>query len=168
MKKSAREKRNERIKKRYQVYRRLGYNSSTSRALSQRSLDVSTLEISKKTGKLKANTKTKQYIETDMREWRHVKVIDRYKTKITDNKDYDDIETGSNYSPYGMIVHDKRYKGETGRIISIIKNDNNLTSDQAYYFFYTMTYNNWSYNQTKKQLLTSQEFEVYVSKGGRK
>ena len=161
------QKRNETLKKRYQVYRRLGYNSKVSRALSQRSLDVSQLEISTKTGKLKANTNTKQYIEIDMREWKRTRAIDNYKHKTDDIiKNRNDNED-TVYTNHGMLIHDKRYKGESGRIVSIIKNSHNLTTDQAYFFFYSMNENNWTYSQAKKQLLSNQEFEIYVSKGKR-
>ena len=160
-------KRNEVLKKRYQVYRRLGYDSYTSRALSQRSLDVSQLEISDKTGKLKRNTKTKTFIDSTMREWRHTKVIDRHTDKMAE-KVNDTV-----YTRHGMYVKDPRYKGETGKIISIIRNENKtlngnrLTTDQAYYFYYFMNENGLTYQQAKTQLLSSREFEIYVSKGKR-
>lgn len=147
--------RNETLKIRYQVYRRLGYDSKTSRALSQRSLDVSKLEISDKTGKLKANSTTKQYIENDMQSWKRSKVINNYHDKIKS------INNDTVYTRHGMLTHDKRYKGENGKIISIIKNENNLSRNQAYYFFYIMTQSGMSYSQTKKQLLSNKEFEMY-------
>jgi hypothetical protein len=152
---TVREKRNETLKKRYQVYRKLGYDSRTSRALSQRSLDVSNLKISKQTGKLKQNTVTKQYIETDMRAWKRAKAIDNYSDRMSD------IPNDTVYSRHSMLTHDRRYRGETGKIIQIIKNENKLSTDQAYYFFYIMNQSNMTYNQTKKQLLSNKEFEAY-------
>lgn len=163
--------RNEVLKKRYQVYRRLGYDSATSRALSFRSLDVSQLEISKKTGKLKRNTTTKQFIETDMKEWKNTQVIDRYNAKIVN------IENDTVYTRHGMFTHDNRYKGENGKIISILRHQTrkvkdqktgkwktervHLSTNQAYYFWYTMTQNNMSYKETQRQLLSNSEFEEY-------
>ena len=147
--------RNEVLKKRYQVYRRLGYDSVTSRALSQRTLDVSGVELSEKTGKLKRNSKTKQYIEKDMKSWKRTKVINNYHEEIKD------IENDTVYSRHGMLTHDKRYKGKNGKIVSIIKTENNLTRSQAYYFFYVMTQSGMTYKQTKLQLLSNKEFEEY-------
>lgn len=164
----------ETLKKRYQVYRRLGYDSYTARALSFRSLDVSKLEISKKTGKLKRNSVTKQYIEKDMIEWKRKEVIDRYNKRVAqpvyqDRKNIKEIAvTDTVFTPHGMLTHDKRYRGENGKIVSIIRRENKLTSDQAYYFFYIMTSNNMTYQETKKQLLSNHEFEVYVSKSRRR
>lgn len=154
--------RNETLKIRYQVYRRLGYDSKTARALSQRSLDVSGLEISEKTGKLKQNRTTKQYIEKDMESWKRSKVVDKYKSRSYA------LTNDTVLSRWGMLTHDKRYKGETGKIISILKNEHNLTTDQAYYFLYTMLQGNMTYKQAKTQLLSNKEFEMYVSKGKRK
>lgn len=162
--------RNETLKKRYQVYRRLGYDSATARALSFRSLDVSDLEISKRTGKLKRNSVTKQFIETDMKEWKNTQVVDRYNERIKD------IPNDTVYSRHGMLTHDKRYKGENGKIISILRRqtrkvrDENgklktekvkLSTNQAYYFWYVMTQNNLSYKETQRQLLSNKEFEDY-------
>ena len=164
----------ETLKKRYQVYRRLGYDSYTARALSFRSLDVSSLEISKRTGKLKRNSVTKQYIEKDMAEWKRKEVIDRYNKRVAqpayqDRKNIKEIAvTDTVFTPHGMLTHDKRYRGESGKIVSIIRRENKLTSDQAYYFFYIMTSNNLSYQDAKKQLLSNHEFEVYVSKSRRR
>ena len=155
MKKSAREKRNETLKKRYQVYRRLGYDSYTARALSHRSLNVSQLEISKKTGKLKRNHKTKVFIDKNMKEWQNKKAIDNYTKRI------EKLENDTIYSKHGMLTKDKRYRGENGKIVSIIKHENKLTTNQAYYFFYFMTQNDMSYSETKKQLLSNKEFEEY-------
>ena len=149
-------KRNETLKIRYQVYRRLGYDSKTSRALSQRALDVSGVELSEATGKLKRNSNTKQYIEKDMISWKRAKVIDTYHEEVK-NIDYSD----SLLTHHGTLVNDKRYKGKNGKIISIIKTENNLSRNQAYYFFYIMTQSGMTYKQTKKQLMSNKEFEAY-------
>jgi len=147
--------RNETLKKRYQVYKRLGYDSKTSRALSQRSLDVSNIELSDKTGKLKRNSATKKYIEKDMISWKRSQVINNY------NEEIKSIDNDTVYTSHGMLTHDKRYKGKNGKIISIIKNENNISRDQAYYFFYLMTQGGMTYEQTKLQQLTNKEFEEY-------
>jgi len=154
---TTREKRNLRIKKRYQVYRKLGFDSYTARALSQRSLNVSDLEISDRTGKLKRNKDTKQYINQTMKQWKREQAIDNYNNRIKS------ISTKDSTYPtrHGMFTHDKRYKGENGKIISIIKHENKLSTNQSYYFWYIMTQNNLSYKETKKQLLSNKEFEEY-------
>ena len=156
--------RNETLKKRYQVYRRLGYDSKTSRVLSQRALDVSHLEISEKTGKLKRNSTTKNFITRDMDQWKKSKAIDSYHNKYrldTETRDFIQFENDTKYTPHGMLTKGKKYKGENGKIISIIKNENNLSNDQAYFFFYTMLQSGMTYKQTQKQLLSNKEFEEY-------
>lgn len=147
--------RNETLKKRYQVYRRLGYNSKTARALSQRSLDVSGIEISEKTGKLKRNRATKDFIDHDMESWKKRTAIDQYHERIKT------IENDTTYTQHGLLTHDKRYRGESGKIVSIIKNQNNLSTNQAYYFFYIMTQYNLTYREACRQLLSNKEFEEY-------
>lgn len=153
--KQQKKSRSEVLKIRYQVYRKLGYDSETARALSKRSLDVSQLEISKKTGKLKQNSKTKNFIEKDMESWKRQQAIDNYHERIKE------IPNDTVLTRHGMLTHDKRYKGENGKIISIIKHENKLNTKQAYFFFYTMTQNNLTYKETKRQLLTNKEFEQY-------
>jgi hypothetical protein len=150
--------RNETLKKRYEVYRRLGYDSKTSRALSQRSLDVSKLELSEKTGKLKRNSETKKYIENERKTWDRKKSVDQYNDRIKS------IKNDTTYTRHGLLTRDRRYKGENGKIVSIIKNENRLSTNQAYYFFYMMTTYNLSYDETKKQLLSNKEFEMYDKK----
>lgn len=142
--------------KRYQVYKKLGYDSKTSRALSRRALKVDTLELNKK-GQLKDNATTKKYIATDMKEWKNSIAVDSYRERTKS------IDKDTNFSRWGMLTHDKRYKGENGKIVSIVKNQHNLTSDQAYYFTYVMLQGNMSYEQAQNQLLSNREFEVYVS-----
>ena len=141
-------------RKRYLVYRKLGYNSKTATALSQRSLDVSDVEISEKTGKLKRNKKTKAFIE-NLSEYKASTYVESYNERIKD------IKNDTVYTRHGMLTHDDRYKGENGRIIQIIKNENKLTTNQAYYFFYHMTTNGLSYKETRSQLLSNKEFEMY-------
>ena len=147
--------RSETLKIRYQVYRRLGYDSRTSRALAQRSLDVSGLEISSKTGKLKRNTVTKTYLNTTMEQFKRRDAVDNYVRKSTR------IDNDTNYTKHGLLTQDKRYKGESGKIITIIKQENRISTNQAYYFFYFMTRYGLSYMETKEQLLTNKEFEEY-------
>lgn len=159
---TAREKRNETLRKRYHVYRRLGYDAKTSRALSQRALDVSELEISKRTGVLKRNKRTREFINVTMRDWKAEKAIDRYVQKVSR------IRNDTVLTKFGMIVHDPRYKGETGRVISILKNRHNLTTDQAYYFYYMIQTQGLTYERAKKELLTSKDFEIYIPKNRRR
>jgi hypothetical protein len=155
---TAREKRNETLKKRYHVYRRLGYDSKTSRVLSQRALDVSDLEISKRTGVLKRNKQTKEFVTVKMKDWKAEQAIDQYVKKVST------LKNDTVLSKFGMIVRDKRYKGETGRVIAILKSRHNLTTDQAYYFYYMIQTQGLDYERAKKELLTDKDFEIYISK----
>ena len=142
-------------KKRYYVYRKLGYDSKTASALSSRKLDVSGLELSDRTGKLKQNKKTKIFIEQERIEWDRKKAVDNYIDRISD------LKNDTVYTRHGMLTHDKRYKGENGKIVSIIKHENKLSTNQAYYFFYFMTQSGLTYREAKKQLLSSKDFEEY-------
>jgi len=148
----------ENLKIKYQVYRKLGYDSKTSRVLSQRSLDITGLEISKKTGKLKQNKTTKQYINVTMKEWKERDAINNHRERVRN------IKNDTVYTRHGMLTRDKRYKGETGKIITIIKNQNKLSTNQAYFMYYMMNTNNLSYQEVKKQLLSNKEFEMYDKK----
>ena len=148
-------KQRETRKKRYYVYRKLGYDSRTASALSSRKLDVNGLEISQKTGKLKQNKTTKIFVEKERIAWDRKKAVDQYIDRISE------IKNDTVYTRHGMLTHDKRYRGENGKIVSIIKHENKLSTNQAYYFFYFMTQSGLSYQDTKKQLLTNKEFEMY-------
>lgn len=148
-------KRNETLKKRYQVYRRLGYNSKTASALSHRALDVSSLEISDKTGKLKRNSTTKKFFDSGIKEWENKRAIDNYTGRMSI------VKNDTVHTRHGMMTQDPRYKGETGKIVSIIKNENKLSTDQAYYFYYVMNQSGMTYKQTQTQLLSNKEFEEY-------
>ena len=146
---------NDTRKKRYYVYRKLGYDSKTASALSNRKLDVTGLELSAKMGKLKQNKKTSIFIAEQRIEWDRKKAVDNYVERISN------IKNDTVYTRHGMLTHDKRYKGENGKIVSIIKHENKLSTNQAYYFFYFMTQSGLTYNETKQQLLSSKEFEEY-------
>ena len=152
-------------KKRYYVYRKLGYDSKTASALSSRKLDVSELELSDRTGKLKQNKKTKIFIAEQRIAWDRKIAVDTYIDKVKpvglDGKSQRGSMNDRVYTPHGTLTHDKRYKGETGKIVSIIKHENKLSTSQAYYFFYFMRQSGLSYKETKKQLLSSKDFEEY-------
>jgi hypothetical protein len=111
--------------------------------------------MSKRTGKLKRNSVTKAYINKDMESWNKSQVIDKYNARV------EVMKNTTVYTKHGMITHDKRYKGESGKIVSIIKHENKLSTDQAYYFLYVMQQSGMTYKQTKLQLLSSKEFEEY-------
>ncbi len=71
------------------------------------------------------------------------------------------VDNDTTLSRHGMLTHDDRYKGETGSIVSMIQNENNLSNDQAYYMLYFTLTNNLTYEEAKEQLLSSKEFEEY-------
>ena len=73
-----------------------------------------------------------------------------------------DVERGDTVlSQHGMLTHDERYKGRTAETVNMIKNDNNLSNDQAYYFLYFMLTNDLTYEEAKDELLSSKDFENY-------
>ena len=170
---------NEKRKIRYHVYRRLGYDSKQASKLSNRSLDVRGLELSERTGTIKRNTATKNYVQA----WKERDEVEGYikKTKSFKND--------STLTDFGMLTHDKRYKGETGKVVDTIRTQTyvkynpksgkleseqiELSSDQAYYFYYMMNdhydendnlIRGLSFKQAQEQLLSSKEFEMYAKK----
>ena len=137
----------ETLRIRYNLYRDAGYTADESRKLRFKALDVSNIKTDKKSGKVVKKTNYKR-AKKDLK-------VDRY---VIDSKE---IENDTTYSRWGMLTQDKRYRDDTARIVKYLQKRYGLSNDQAYYFIYTMFQSNMTFKQTKEQLLTNKEFEIY-------
>ena len=137
----------ETLRIRYNLYRDAGYTPDEARKLRFKALDVSNIKTDKKTGKIIKKTNYKR-AKNDL-------TVDRY---VNDVKE---IENDTIYSRWGMLTQDKRYRDDTVRIVKHLQKRHGLSNDQAYYFLYVMLQSGMSYKQTKEQLLTNKEFEIY-------
>ena len=144
-------------KARYQVYRELGYSSEEARALRSKALDVSLIKINPETKQVVKN-KTFKNITGSMTGPRDVKKFVNKAWRVKND---------TVFSRWGMLTQDERYRDNTAKMHQFIKDSLKVNNDQAYYFLYYMTTNKMTYKQAKKELLSSKEFEMYVSRGKR-
>ena len=149
----------ETYKIRYQVLRNLGYTAKEARYFRSRKMDVSLFKINPKTGKV---VKGKVY----------KKIIDTYPNPKTmaDNfvKYAWEVDMDRTKSRWGMLTHDKRYRDKTAYTAKFIEKRHKISTDQSYYFLYIMTKYKRSYTDAQTELLSSRDFEEYVSKGGKR
>lgn len=154
-KKKNRKKYLDTLKKRYAVYRSLGYTTEESRQLKFRELDVSTIQLDKK-GKVIKKRSFKKVVDYTL--------VERFRIDNQHIKnDYKEINTTNDtvYSPWGVLTHDDRYKDDTAKVAKHLQRKHGLSNDQAYYFLYVMTQSGMTYQETMTQLLTNKEFEIY-------
>ncbi len=148
---TARQRRNETYKKRYHVLREMGYSAKDATRLRSRALDVSNIKLDNNGDVIKKNN-FKRVARTHSVET----YIDKMNTKKNDTVN----------TRWGMYTHDKRYKDDTAKTVRIIQQDLRINNKQAYYFLYIMTVNNLTYEQTKQQLMSNQQFEMYRRRKG--
>lgn len=136
---------------RYQLYKDAGYSTAAARKLKYNNdIDLTGLRINKKNGKVVKSTAysaVKGAVDVD----RSVDVLRS-------------VKNTSVFSRHGMLLHDSVYKGRYNNVVQNIRKRDNLTNDQAYYFAWFMLEHDMSYEQTRKELLSSRDFEIYVSK----
>ena len=149
----------ETYKIRYQVLKDIGYSVSEARFFrSRKLLDVSMFQLNKKTGKV---VKGKVY----------KKIIDTYPNPKTmaDNfvKYAWEVDMDRTKSRWGMLTHDKRYRDKTAYTAKFLEKRHEISTDQSYYFLYIMTKYKMSYTDAQTELLSSRDFEEYISKGKR-
>ena len=97
-------------------------------------------------------------------------LVKKHDKEINDYLEFaNTVENDTVLTQWGMLTHDDRYKGRTGDIVSKIQSDTNLTTEQAYYFLYTILQSGMTYEEAKAEILSSKEFEENISfKKGRK
>ncbi len=148
---TARQRRNETYKKRYHVFRDMGYSAKEATRLRSRALDVDNIKLDNSGNVIKKNN-FKRTVRTHSVE----SYIDKMSTKPNDTVN----------TRWGMYTHDKRYKDDTAKMVRVIQKDLRINNKQAYYFLYIMTTNNLTYEQTKEQLMSNQLFEMYRKRKG--
>lgn len=149
---TARQRRNETYKKRYHVLREMGYSAKDASRLRSRALDVDNIKLDAGGNVIKKNNFNKVV---------RMHSVDTYINDMSTKKN-DTVNTR-----WGMYTHDKRYKDNTAKTVRIIQRDLRINNKQAYYFLYIMTTNGLTYEQTKQQLLSNQQFEMYRRSKGR-
>jgi len=143
--------RNEIYKIRYNLYREAGYSPSEARRLRGRALDIGNLRLDRD-GSVPKDSEVFRDISKNL----NVGKVSQ------DHKDYlYKQENDTVYSNWGMYTHDDRYKDDTMRVVKQIQDNLRISNDQASYFFYIMVQYNKSYDEVKRELLSSKEFEMY-------
>lgn len=148
---TARQRRNEIYKKRYHVLREMGYSAKEASRLRSRALDVDNIKLDDNGNVIKKNNFNKVV---------RMHSVDTYINDMSTKKN-DTVNTR-----WGMYTHDKRYKDNTAKTVRIIQRDLRINNKQAYYFLYIMTTNGLTYEQTKQQLMSNQQFEMYRRRKG--
>lgn len=141
-------KRKDILKIRYAILRDIGYTAKEASKLRNRSLDIGNVKV--KEGKV---VKKNNY-KNQVKEVRQGQFVTFAKT----------VKNDTTLSNWGLLNQDERYRHQTTEYINFVRRDLNITSDQAYYFVYTMLQTGMTYKETKKELLANKEFEIYVSK----
>lgn len=140
--------RNERAKIRYQLYRDAGYSVQEARVLRHYAyIDISGIKIDRNTRKV-----------IKKRNYQNVKgavVIDNTMTRMRR------IENTSVFTQHGFLLSNSETKGEYNEVVRKIKMRDKMTTNQAYYFAHYMLSSGYSYEFTRRELLSSQEFEKY-------
>ena len=137
---------------RYQLYRDAGYSAKEATALRRKTyLDLTGIRLDKKTGKV---IKGRNYKRV-----RNVIDVDNTMTELRQ------VDKGSSvFTQHGYLLSSNKYKGRYNDIIQRIRRRDNLTNDQAFYFANHMLQSGYSYEFTRRELLGSREFEIYIQK----
>ncbi len=136
---------------RYAVLREAGYTPQEASRLRSKSIDVRNIQLDKN-GKIKKGLNYK-------RKTREVSVdlgADYFKG----------LENDTVYSQFGMITQDKRYKDRTMKVVHAIQKDTGANEKQSFYLLWFMIESGMSYEEAKRELLSSKKWELYASRKG--
>jgi len=160
---SKREKANRDRRKRYQVYRDMGYSPKESNNMSNKksAIDVSKIRMGRD-GKIK---KGKVYEET-----KEALIVNRYKDnnykrlkiKQVNNKPVSPVND-SVYSVWGFLTQVEPYNDDTERTAKYLMDKRNLSNEQAHWILYYMIQHDQDYETAKNELLSNIEYEKYDS-----
>ena len=158
-----RQERNKQARIRYNLLRDAGYSVKDAQRLRyvrneqhDAYIDITGVQTSRRTGKV---LKGKGY--------RNIVNIVNHDERIEElrNLKYKSVYTRHGYLTNKPKENDtpehRRQRDEYYNIVMAIKKRDNLSNDQAWYFANFMLQNNYSYERTRKELLTSQDFEKY-------
>ena len=150
---------------RYQALINAGYSSKEARKLRTQTktipIDVNKIKLDSSGEVVKKNN-----FKCEVRKLQ----IERYSINFREvgrdpKKTY--IVNDRTYTYWGLLTQDKRYRDDTFRTIKRVQRDNKLSHKQASYFVYLMISNGWTYEQTRRYVLTRQEWEMYAKSGDR-
>lgn len=139
--------RNDKAKIRYQLYRDSGYSVEQARRLRYGGIDPKGIILEPTTRKTIKRGKYKTVKRT----------LDVTPTVNKLRK----VKNDSVLTQHGFLLHSPKYKGEYNEAVRIVKRRDNMSNDQAYYFIYFMLQSGYSYEHTRRELLSSAEFEKY-------
>lgn len=164
--------RNEVRRIRYQIYRDAGYSVEEASRLRSRSLDVSTVRLTK-TGSIDKRTRVyKSMVSERYTEKRFDKYKENIKYTSTDDKTFlnKDIND-TTLSDWGYLTYHKedeiydskraKYRDDTARMVKYISKDMKVNNKQAQYMLYYMLSNDLTYFEAKEQMYVDPLFEIY-------
>ena len=136
---------------RYALLREAGYSPQEASRLRSKPIDVRNIELDER-GKVKKGLNYK-------RKSRSI-VVD------LDVNYFKRLENNTVYSQFGMITQDKRYKDRTMKVVQAIQRDTGANEKQSFYLLWFMFESGMSYEEAKRELLSSQKWEIYATKHG--
>lgn len=153
---------------RYHALREAGYTAKRASQLSSRKIDVGNLKTNKHGKVDKNNPQFKKLVEKVRFDFfeRPIKPInyERVNKIINDYKEFAyNVENDTVFTDWGMLTHDVRYRDKTLKVVKMLQKEHNLNNDQAFYMLYYMFQFNKSYSDAIDELLSSRDFEMYVS-----
>ena len=136
---------------RYAVLREAGYTPQEASRLRSKAIDVRNIELDEN-GKIKKGLNYK----------RKSRVVG-----VDLGVDYfNQLENDTVYSRFGMITQDKRYKDRTTQVAHAIQLDIDCNEKQSFYLLWFMIESGMSYEEAKRELLSSKKWELYAGRRG--
>lgn len=136
---------------RYALLREAGYSPQEASRLRSKPIDVRDIQLDEN-GKIKKGLNYK-------RKTRSI-VVD------LDVNYFKGLENNTVYSQFGMITQDKRYKDRTMKVVQAIQHDTGCNEKQSFYLLWFMIESGMSYEDAKRELLSSKKWEIYATKQG--
>lgn len=141
---------NAKAKIRYQIYRDMGYSPEEARKFRyQAYIDISGTRLDKTTGKIIKKDTYRKVVNASMVD----EIITRKRR----------VENPTTKSLHGYLLSSKNHKGEYNKAVQYIKQRDNLSDSEAYYFAFFMLETGYSYERTRTELVTNRNFEINVS-----
>jgi hypothetical protein len=136
---------------RYALLREAGYSPQEASRLRSRPIDVRDIELDRN-GKIKKGLNYKR---------KSISIV-----VDLDVNYFRGLENNTVYSQFGMITQDKRYKDKTMKVVHAIQRDTGANEKQSFYLLWFMFESGMSYEEAKRELLSSKKWEIYATKQG--
>jgi hypothetical protein len=136
---------------RYALLREAGYSPKEASRLRSRPIDVRDIELDRN-GKIKKGLNYKR---------KSISIV-----VDLDVNYFRGLENNTVYSQFGMITQDKRYKDKTMKVVQSIQKDTGCNEKQSFYLLWFMFESGMSYEEAKRELLSSKKWEIYATKQG--